>query len=122
MWMLPAAGVPADEAGHDWYGTFSADTPDDTRLTFELLVTTSAELLSDSETLDTASAMDFVNMCRDARAAMATFFGKLTACSPDPLDTSSDVELIVSGVEEGLGDDAIAARYRALGGYTADNL
>ena len=42
------------------------------------------------------------------------------ARSPDPLDASSDVELVVSGAEDGLGDDAIAARPGA--GYTADNL
>ena len=61
-WTLSAAGVPAEEAAHDKNGAcFLADTPD-TRLTQELLVIISAELLSDSETLD---ATYFVVMLRE---------------------------------------------------------
>ena len=125
--MLPAAGVPAEEAAHDKNGAFLADTPDDTRLTLELLVMCcSTELTSDSE-IPEADSVILLTMLRDTRAGIAIFFCKqavcckLAACSPDPLDTSSE-ELTVSGVEVGLVGVAIAAATYARGGYTADNL
>ena len=87
-----------------------ADTPD-TRLTHELLVCACwSELTSDSDRLDVAPATALLNnVLRDTRDGAATFLDRM-ARSPDPLDASSDVELVVSGAEDGLGDDAMAAR------------
>ena len=116
--------MPAEEFAYDFGAPFLADTPD-TRLTAELLVFAwSAELTSDSDKQAVAPAMALLNSkpVRDTRDGAVTTLFNTVVFSPDPLDTSSEVELIVRGVEEGLGDDAMAARDRTRGNYTADNL